>query len=204
MKMKLYGSVISPFTRMCLVTAHEIGLKDALHFVEAEVRPAEVNTELSKLSPIGKIPVLETDHGHAVYDSRVIMEYLAHHAGEKNFFPSDGVKRFRVLTLLALAQGTCDAAVAKRYEQVQRPEAMRWPEYRTRLRQRMETGLDEIERDWLDDLSSVHVGSVGVACMLGYIDYRHDALKWRSSRPHLAAFATRFNKRMSMEAWPLA
>jgi glutathione S-transferase len=202
--MKIHGSVMSPFTRMCLVTAHEVGLKDKVQLVPASVKPEEVNSALSKLSPIGKIPVLETDHGHAIYDSRVIMEYIAHHAGEKNFFPDDGVKRFRILTLLALAQGIADAAVSKRYEQVQRPEDKRWPEYRARLKTRIEDGLDEIESNWLDTLADVHAGSVAVACMLGYIDFRHDALKWRDSRPHLTAFAKRFNARMSMEAWPLA
>lgn len=201
--MKLHGDVISPFTRMCLVTAHEVGLKDALPLVPAVVKPAELNDHLAKLSPIGKIPVLETDHGHAIYDSRVIMEYLAHHAGDKTLFPREGVKHFRVLTLLALAQGVCDAAVAKRYEQVQRPEAMRWPEYRLRLKQRIEQGLDDIEQNWMSDLASVNAGSIAVACMLGYVDFRHDALKWRSTRPELTGFATRFNKRMSMAAWPL-
>lgn len=202
--MKIHGDVISPFTRMCLVTAHEVGLKDKVQLVPASVKPAEVNDYLTKLSPIGKIPVLETDHGHAIYDSRVIMEYLTHYAGEKSFFPDDGVKRFRVLTLLALANGIADAAVGKRYEQVQRPEEMRWPEYRSRLKARINAGLDDIENNWLESLSEVHAGSVAVACMLGYIDHRHDVLNWRGSRPHLAAFAKRFNARMSMEAWPLA
>jgi glutathione S-transferase len=201
--MRLHGSVISPFTRMCLVTAEEVGLHNAVSFVPAEVKPAEQNDVLARLSPMAKIPVLETDHGRAIYDSRVIMEYLAHHAGDTHLFPHEGVKRFHVLTLLALAQGTCDAAVAKRYEQVQRPEAMRWPEYRARLRLRIEQGLDEIEQNWMADLAGVTAASIGVACMLGYIDFRHDALKWRSSRPQLTAFAARFNKRMSMEAWPV-
>jgi glutathione S-transferase len=201
--MKIHGDVISPFTRMCLVTAHELGLKDNVQLVHAAVKPAEVNAHLAKLSPIGKIPVLETDHHHAIYDSRVIMEYLAHNAGAKNFIPDDGVKRFRVLTLLALAQGISEAAVSKRYEQVQRPEGMRWAEYKARLKTRIETGLDEIELHWLDALGDVHAGSVAVACMLGYIDYRHDALNWRSGRPHLTAFDKRFSERMSMKAWPL-
>jgi glutathione S-transferase len=201
--MKIYGDVISPFTRMCLVTVHEVGLKDKVKLLPAAVKPAEVNSFLAKLSPIGKIPVLETDHGHAIYDSRVIMEYLAHHAGEKNFIPDDGVKRFRVLTLLALAQGIADAAVAMRYEQVQRPEGMRWAEFRARLKTRIEDGLDDIEANWMDSLHEVNAASIAVACMLGYVDFRHDALNWRSGRPDLDAFAKRFNTRLSMEAWPL-
>lgn len=201
--MKIHGDVISPFTRMCLVTAHEVGLKDKISLVATAVRPTEVNSTLTKLSPIGKIPVLETDHGHAIYDSRVIMEYLAHVAGEKSFIPDDGVKRFRVLTLLSLAQSIGDAAVSLRYELVQRPEAMRWPEYKLRLKARILESLQHIEADWMHDLKAVHAGSVGLACTMGYLDYRHDALNWRSTCPHLAEFATRFNLRMSMEAWPL-
>jgi glutathione S-transferase len=201
--MNIHGDVISPFTRMCLVTAHEVGLKDRVKLVPAAVRPAEANTVLTKLSPIGKIPVLETDHGHAIYDSRVIVEYLAHIAGEKDFIPDDGVKRFRILTLQSLAQSTSDAAVALRYEMVQRPEAMRWPEYRSRLKTRVLESLEHIEEEWMHDLQGVHAASVAVACTLGYIDFRHDALNWRSTCPHLDEFAARFNKRMSMEAWPL-
>jgi glutathione S-transferase len=201
--MKLHGDVISPFTRMCLVTAYEVGLKDQLQLVHAAVKPVAQNDDLAKLSPMGKIPVLETEHGHAVYDSRVIMEYLAHHAGDTTVMPHDGVKRFRILTLLALAQGTGDAAVALRYEQAQRPEAMRWPDYHARLVQRIAAGLDDIEQNWLADLEGVHAGSIGVACMLGYVDFRHDALNWRRSRPKLTAFATRFNDRESMKSWSL-
>jgi glutathione S-transferase len=188
---------------MCLVTAHEVGLKDKVSLVAAAVRPTEVNPVLTKLSPIGKIPVLETDHGHAIHDSRVIMEYLAHVAGEKDFIPNDGVKRFRVLTLMSLAQSISDAAVSLRYELVQRPEDMRWPEYKSRLKARIMDSLVHIETDWNADLKGVNAASVAVACTLGYLDFRHDALNWRSSCPDLAEFAARFNRRMSMEAWPL-
>ncbi len=202
--MKIHGDVISPFVRMCLVTAHEVGLKDKVKLVNTAVKPVEVNPDLAKLSPIGKIPVLETDHGHAIYDSRVIMEYLAHHAGAKDFIPDDGVKRFRVLTLLALAQGIAEAAVALRYEQVQRPEEKRWPEFKQRLKLRIEDGLDEVEAHWQDCLNDVTAGSVALAATLAYVDLRHDVLAWRNTRPKTAAFEKRFAARMSFTAWPLA
>jgi glutathione S-transferase len=201
--MKIYGDVISPFTRMCLVTAHEVGLKDRVQLVGTAVKPSEVNAALAKLSPIGKIPVLETEHGHAIYDSRVIMEYLVHNAGETKFLPHDGVKRFRILTLIGLAQGISEAAVALRYELVQRPENMRWNEYKNRLRARIEAGLDDLEQNWQDTLNEPHAGSVAAACALGYIHYRHDALNWRKDRPLLDGFEKRFSQRMSMKAWPL-
>lgn len=199
--MKIYGDVISPFVRMCLVTAHEAGLKDKVEFVKTSVKPNEVNADLQRLSPIAKIPVLETDHHHAIHDSRVIMEYLAHVGGNSSLIPDDGVKRFKVLTLLATAQGAADAAVGLRYEQFARPEDKRWPDLQERQKARVLAALDELERDSLTD---VNVGTIGVACMLGYVDFRHGYLNWREGRPSLSAFEKSFATRDSIKAWPLA
>jgi glutathione S-transferase len=201
--MKIYGVPLSPFTRMCLVTAHEVGLKGKLTLAHAEVKPTEVNETLAALSPIGKIPVLETDHGHAIHDSRVIMEYLAHHAGASWFIPDDGVKRFRILTLLALAQGTADAAVALRYEMAVRPPDKNWPLYQARLEARVVAGLDEIETTGQEALQGVTAASVAVACLLAYVDVRHDRLQWRKLRPSMAAFEKEFAQRPSMLDWPV-
>jgi glutathione S-transferase len=200
--MKIHGDVISPFTRMCLVTAHELGLKGKVALVAAHVKPMDVNSALEKMSPIGKIPVLETDHGHPIHDSRVIMEYLAHVAGSRSFIPDDGVARFRVLTTLATAQGMADAAVALRYETALRPEAARWPELAERLRARILASVADIEAH-ADQLKDVNAATIGVACALAYIDFRHAALNWRADHPKTAAFAAAFNERESMKDWPL-
>lgn len=202
--MKIYGDIISPFVRMCLVTAHEAGLHDKLQWVKTGVKPEEINPTLRQLSPIAKVPVLETDHGHGVHDSRVIIEYLVHISGRKDLLPGDGVKRFRILTLQATAQGGADAAVSLRYEQAARPEDKRWPEFLERQKQRVNDTLDDLEKNWLDTLADVTSGSICTACMLGYIDFRHAALDWRKHRPGLAAFEARFAARDSMKAWPLA
>src|SRR3990170_5806515 len=112
--MKIYGDIISPFVRMCLVAAHECGLAGKLEHVKEAVKPTQVNPKLTALSALGKIPILETNHHHAIYDSRVIIEYLAHVAGNKTLIPDDGVKRFRILTLEAIGQGVAEAAVSYR------------------------------------------------------------------------------------------
>ena len=202
--MKIHGDIISPFVRMCLVSAHHLGLAEKVSLAKTGVKPTEVNQQLERLSPIAKIPVLETDHGHGIYDSRVIMEYLAHHAGSRDFIPDDGVKRFRVLTLLALAQGTADASVALRYEQAQRPAASFWQDYADRLVARINAGLDSLEKDWQADLNTINAGTVAAACMLAYLDFRHSALNWKQSRPNLRAFAARMEDKPCFTAWPLA
>ena len=201
--MKIYGDVVSPFVRMCLVTAHEAGLKDRVVFVKTSVKPQEVNPDLRRLSPIAKVPVLETDHGHGVHDSRVIMEYLVHVSGETDLLPHEGVKRFRILTLQAMAQGAADAAVSLRYEQAVRPEDKRWPELQERQKQRLRDTLDDLEGSWAETLRETTLGAISTACMLGYIDFRHAYLDWRTGRPGLSSFEKDFAARASMKAWPL-
>ena len=196
--MKIYGDLLSPFVRMTVVTAHEVGLGDKLQHIIEAVKPTDVNVKLTALSPIGKVPVLETDHGHGIYDSRVIIEYLCHVAGNSVLIPDDGVKRFRVLTLLALGQGLADAAVAYRYETAARPKGLQWQEWMDRTMTRLNDGFDDLETNWGECLDKVNAGSIAVAVMLGYIDFRLVDLNWRDRRPKLAAFHESFSARDSM------
>ncbi len=196
--MKLYGDLLSPFVRMSMVTAIEAGLTSRVQLINTVVKPHEINAALEKLSPIGKIPILETDHGHAIYDSRVIMEYFTHTGGNSNLLPHEGVKRFRILTLVALAQGMADASVSLRYEQAVRPEAARWQDFAARVKDRINACLDELENNWREDLQQISLGSIATAVALGYLDVRHDALGWRKNRANLDQFYVAFVKRDSM------
>ena len=200
--MKLHGDLISPFVRMAMVTAHEAGLSGKVALVKTSAKPQETNAALVALSPIGKIPILETDHGHKLYDSRVIMEYFCHVGGSTTLLPHEGVQRFHVLTGLALAQGMADAAVALRYETFARPEALRWPEMISRGQHRIIACLDEMEAS-VDSLSPVTLASIAAAVALGYLDFRHGALPWRNGRPKLSAFGEKFGERDSMKATAL-
>ena len=196
--MKIYGDFLSPFVRMTFVTAHEIGLGAKVMHEKELVSPTKPNPRLTTLSPIGKVPVLETDHGHPIYDSRVIIEYLCHVAGNATLIPDDGVKRFRVLTLQALGQGLGDAAVAYRYETAARPKETLWEDFADRLRQRINASFDELETKWQACLAEVNAGSIAVAVVLSYIDFRLPDFKWRDGRPELAAFHQAFSERDSM------
>jgi glutathione S-transferase len=202
--MKIYGDLISPFVRMTVVTAHEVGLGGKVEHIVEPVKPTEVNARLSKLSPIGKIPILETDHGHGVFDSRVIIEYLCHVAGNSTLIPDDGVKRFRVLTLQALGQGLSDSAVAYRYEVAVRPKGLQWEDWMTRTVARINASLDDLESNWLDTLSEVNAGAIAVAVTLCYLDFRLGDLNWRGGRPKLAAWHETFCSRDSMKKTALA
>jgi glutathione S-transferase len=202
--MKLYGDIISPFVRMAMVAGLEAGLGDRLKLVEMPVKPTEANGALVAKAPLGKIPVLETDHHHQIYDSRVIIEYLAHVSGNKTLIPDEGVARFRILTLQALAQGLGDSAVALRYELAARPSGSQWPEWIARTTERMKAALDDLDKNWGDTLSTCNAGSIATAVVLDYVNFRHPDLDWPKGRAKLAAFHATFSQRPSMVQTTLA
>ncbi len=202
--MKIYGTLTSPFVRTALVTAHELGLMGRITHVSEPVSPTEANPKLIALSAIGKVPVLETDHAHALHDSRVIVEYLCHVAGNSDIIPDDGVKRFHVLTLQALGQGLGEAAVSFRYETATRPKGLQWVEWMERTKLRINAVFDDLEANWQGYLGHVNAGSITVAVVLAYIDFRMPEFAWRKGRPELAAFYEIFSKRESMAKTALA
>jgi len=56
-------------------------------------------------NPLGKIPVLITPDGKAIYDSRVILEYLDHAAGGGIIIPDGWPARLDALTMQAMCDG---------------------------------------------------------------------------------------------------
>lgn len=203
--MKLHFNPASPFVRMVRVTAHEAGVAGDIEIVHTgAVSPVEVHKGIAADNPLGKVPCLVTDHGHALFDSRVICEYLAHHGGHAGLYPHEPVRRFRVLTVQALGQGIAEAAVLYRYETAMRPAALQWEAFASRQLKRIDDALDALEGRWMGDLGEVTVGAITAACALSYLDFRFADRPWREARPRLGAFYEAFAKRPSMQASELA
>ena len=200
--MRLHTNPASPFGRKVKVLAHEAGLFDRLELVDQAVTPVSTNDAVQAANPLGKIPCLVTDEGLALYDSRVICEYLdGLGRGGSRLFPDSGPARWRALTLQALGDGIMDAAVGTRYETFLRPEACRWPDWVRGQKAKVARGLDrlEAEADGFGE-EAAHVGLLAAACALGYLDFRFADDAWREGRPRLAAWFERFDDRPSMRA----
>ena len=203
--MKLYYAATSPFVRKCLVSAHELGLRERIELVPAAAHPVNRDRALVAQNPLGKIPTLVTDDGVVLYDSRVICEYL-NALGDGRLIPpaalnsGPGATRWTVLGDQALADGIMDAAILTRYETAVRPEELRWNDWVLGQLDTVQCGLVEIERRAAAFGNRVDIGTIAIACALGYLDFRFASLAWRGQHAHTAAWFERYAKRDSMAA----
>lgn len=196
--MKLFFSPASPFVRKVLVVAAERGLRDRVEIVEAQVSPVNLDRAVRAHNPTGKIPTLLLDDGTALYDSRVIVEYLDGLGDGPGLIPREEPARSRALVVQSLADEMTDAAVLLRYETFLRPEALRWPEWILGQRDKIHGSLDELERNTMDALTRFDIGAIAVACGLGYLDFRFAEEKWREGRPRLSAWFEVIGQRPSL------
>lgn len=196
--MQLYFSPTSPYARKVRITAQELGLGDKIELLGVALTPINPHDALRTSNPLGKIPALIADDGTALYDSPVICEYLDALAGGQRIFPPAGPARWRALRRQALADGILDAAVSIRYEQTLRPKELRWPEWVEGQWLKVRTALDALEREPPED--ALDIGTLSIACALGYLDFRYASDDWRASRPRLAAWAGRIQQRPSLQA----
>ncbi len=196
--MKLLYAQASPYARKVLVLAHETGLFSRLDVVVAAASPTGPAPEVKGHNPLGKIPALVLDDGTALYDSRVICEYLDGLSTGTRLFP-EGPARWDALTRQALADGLLDAALLIRYERVLRPETLRWDAWEAGQTAKIVAALDRIETI-VADMPLLDIGTAAIACALGYLDFRFPDLDWRGGRPAAAAWYAVFERRPSMTA----
>jgi glutathione S-transferase len=140
-----------------------------------------------------------TDDGQALFDSRVICEYLDSRHDRPKLFPA-GPARWPALRRQAQADGILDAGILARYETVLRPEERRWPDWIEGQKAKIARALDALEGEAEGFGDAVDIGTIAVGCALGWLDFRYAADDWRAGRPALAAWFERFAKRPSMAA----
>ena len=127
--MKLHYNLASPYVRKARVVAIETGLMDDIELAEVTTTPVGPDADLCADNPIGKIPTLVRDDGGALFDSRVICEYLDSLHDGARMFPDSGDARWIALRRQSLADGILDAAGGTRYETFLRPQDLRWPDW---------------------------------------------------------------------------
>jgi glutathione S-transferase len=179
-------SPASPYARKIRIAAELLGLSERIEIAAADA--ADPADSLRLQNPLGKIPTLVLEDGSALYDSRVIAEYLDHLAGGR-IIPTEPTARFAALRLQALGDGINDAALLIRYETFNRPEAMRYEEAIALQQGKIDRALGAL--DAAPPAGSVDIGHIAVACALGYLDLRFSGA-WRENHQSLVSWLTKF------------
>jgi glutathione S-transferase len=194
--MKLTFSPNSPYVRKVMVLALELGLADRIERVPTSLSLYDPNPTVTALNPLCKIPVLSTDDGENLFDSIVICEYLSALAGDSQWFPAAGARRWAALRTNAVADGMLEAAQLSRAEST-RPAGVRYDQW-------AEVQLGKVTRGiaYLDAHlpSENDIGGIAVVCALGWLDFRFAGLGWRQTAPRLAAWLAQFETRPSVQA----
>lgn len=188
----LRSSPASPFGRKVKLAALELGLMDRIEIVTADTTdPAD---SLRQQNPLGKIPALLLEDGTALFDSRVILDYLDHLAGGGRIIPA-GEARFAQLRLQALADGLCDAALLQVYEGRFRPEEGRNANWLAHQAGKVSRALATLEAAPPAFEGRPRIGEIALACALGYLDLRFEG-RWRAEHPKLVAWLDDFAARV--------
>lgn len=197
--MKLIGAVTSPYVRKVRIVMAEKKLD--FQFVTEDVWSA--TTSISESNPLGKVPCLVMEGGEALFDSRVIVEYIDTLSPVGKLIPSMGRERAEVKTWEALADGVLDAAILARLEAT-------WPD--RSAEQRSAAWIDRQMGKIAASLKSISQGlgekayctgihftlaDIAVGCVLGYLDFRFPQINWRADYPNLSKLDEKLSARQS-------
>jgi glutathione S-transferase len=179
----------SPFVRKVRIAIALLGFDKDVTIERADT--TDPSDSLRKMNPLGKIPVLIIEDGSAVYDSRVILDYLDDRAGGGKIVPRDSKARLAALRLQALADGILDASILTVYEGRYRKAEMHEPKWLELQAGKVSRALAVLETapPLIDPIPNV--GQIALACALGYRDFRFGD-GWRGEHPRLVAWLDNF------------
>ena len=196
--MKLLGALTSPYVRKVRVVLAEKKLDYQL--VLEDVWNSD---DIQRANPLGKVPCLVMEGGEALFDSRVIVEYVDTLSPVGKLIPANGRERAEVRTWEALADGLLDAAILARLEQTWagRSEAQRCTAWVERQLGKVDAALAAMSSGLGDKPfcagTYYTLADVAVGCALGYLDFRFPHIDWRARHPNLARLAEKLAQRAS-------
>ena len=185
--MKLIGSVTSPYVRKVRIVMVEKKLDYA--FVTEDVWAAQ--TTIAETNPLGKVPCLIMEGGEALFDSRVIVEYLDTLSPVGKLIPSVGRERAEIKTWEALSDGVLDAAILAQLEATWdgRAPTERSQAWINRQMGKIHASVKAMSLGLGDKpyCAGIHLSlaDIAVGCALGYLDFRFPEIDWRADYPNL-------------------
>ena len=197
--MKLIGATTSPYDRKVRIVLAE----KKLDYQYIKENPWVPETTVGASNPLGKVPCLVLEGGEALFDSRVIVEYLDTLSPVGKLIPPNGRERAEVKTWEALADGVLDAALAARLEATWagRMAEQRSQAWIDRQLDKITSGLKAMsqglgEKPYCGNIH-MNLADIAVGSALGYLDFRFPQIDWRAKHPNLAKLFEKLSLRQS-------
>ena len=196
--MKLLMTPTSPYARKARVLV----LEKQLNCEMEAVSPWDDDAQVLATNPLRKVPVLLADGGAAVFDSRVICEYLDSLSDSPRFLPADAAARLEVKTREALVEGAMDSALSLVMAGRAAPDMAATDSWKRWLLGKSERALDVLEKraGARGGAADLDMGEVACFCFLDFWLFRQAQTgwaDWRDSRPNLAEWFAKTGKRES-------
>lgn len=196
--MKLIASLSSPFVRKVRIVMAEKKIEYELLLDD----PWSADSLIQQSNPLGKVPCLMMDDGGAMFDSRVIVEYLDILTPVGKLIPVSGRERAEVKCWEALADGIVDAGSVLRQEK-QRPTAHQSEIVLKRQRGKIDVALKAMSEGLADKAFCVgthySLADVATGCALGWLTFRFPDIPWREDYPALAKLVDKLSERQSFK-----
>ncbi len=196
--MKLIGSLTSPYVRKVRIVMAEKRLD-----YQFDLEDVWASDRILQSNPLGKVPCLVMEGGEAVFDSRVIVEYMDTLSPVGRLIPERGRERAEVRTWEALGDGVLDAAILARLENTWsgRTEGQRSAVWVDRQMKKVEASLAAMSKGLGDKpfCSGIHfsLSDIAVGCARGYLDFRFPHIDWRGEHANLARLYDKLAQRQS-------
>ncbi|MBX2836093.1 MAG: glutathione S-transferase N-terminal domain-containing protein [Gammaproteobacteria bacterium] len=200
--MKLHWSPKSPFVRKVMIALHEANQLNEVELIRSVVAMNQPpNPDVLSDNPLGKIPTLITSDGKALYDSRVICEYLDTHFNV-GLYPSDTERRMRHLLWQALADGLTENLLLWRIELLRESGPCNaitdsWAKKINAAMHKLNNEANDVAEE------SFGIGHIAIVCALGQLDFRWSDCMWRTHFPQLALLNKKLSGRESIIATPV-
>jgi len=195
--MKLIGSLTSPYVRKVRIVFLEKKVD-----VDLELENVwAADTKIALNNPLGKVPCLILDDGEAIYDSRVIAEYVDTLSPVGKLIPAGSRERATVKTWEALADGVDDAGILARLEVTLRPTEQQSSEWLERQMGKIDAALAQMSRELGENAwchgNQMTLADIAVGCALGYMLFRFPNIAWQAQYPNLDALYQKLMQRPS-------
>lgn len=188
--MKLVSAPPSPWARKVRMVLLEKGIAVTL----VDDMPWLDGTVVPELNPLEKLPILIADNGEAIYESRLIVEWIERRFPDPAMLPSDDNGYLLAKRCEVIADGTLDALLLyQREKRRAQPDA----DWRDRQYRKIRRGTAEAAR--LLDGRAQAVGErfsladAAFVALLGALDFCReqgtlDEFDWRAGHPALAGW----------------